>query len=140
MRAALAAKPMTELIEQYGPMRTVLQSHGPTDVQPEQHETYNLVVHGGKPLRQSRIGSPSVPVLVIQLLEYVDPVTGRPRYAVEHWTPTRFLVTDHAHRLMAEMAYEKAVRDEFAAHTVPRLSPARFLGGLAAFYDVTDVL
>lgn len=139
MRAALAIKPQAELVDQYGPMRTVLRSHGPTDVQPEQHETYSLVVSGGKPLRQSRIGSSLRPVLVVRLVEYADPVTGRTRYAVESWTPARFLVSDHEHRLIAEMAYEKAVRDEYAATSVPPLSPARFVGGLALFYDVTDV-
>ncbi|OEJ21037.1 hypothetical protein [Streptomyces subrutilus] len=138
MHAALAVKPMAELTAQYGPMRTVLQSHGPTDVEREQHETYSLVVHGGKPLRQSRIGAALRPELVIQLVEYVDPVTGTLRYAVDYWTPARFLVSDHEHRVMAEMAYEKAVRDEFA-YTALRLSPQRFLGGLELFYDVTDV-
>lgn len=140
MHAALAVKPMAELTEQYGPMRTVLQPYGPTDVALEQHDTYTLVVLGGKPLRQSRInGADGRPELIIQLVEYVDPVTRTPRYAVDYWTPARLLVSDHGQRAVAEMAYEKAVRDEFAAHTVPRLSPKRFLGGLAHFYNVTDV-
>ncbi|MEU6756063.1 hypothetical protein [Streptomyces sp. NPDC046685] len=140
MNAALTLKPMAQLAAQYGPMRMVLGSEGPTDTPAELADVYRFNILGGNDLRESVIKRDTgMPVLGIRLVEYIDPVTQRIRYGVDYWTVSRQWVRDHAVLAIAEKAYEDAVRDEYTRPTL-HLSPERFTRGLTGFYDVTDVL
>ncbi|MER6616360.1 hypothetical protein [Streptomyces xantholiticus] len=140
MNAALAVKPLEELAEQYGPMRTVLHHTAPTAVPAQQHPVYVFNILGGETLRESVInGTDGTPDLFVRFVEYIDPVTQWIRYAVDYWSINGFWASDHTHRAVAESAYEAAVRAEFAEPTLT-LSLERFSRGLASFYDVTDVI
>ncbi|MFG2986165.1 hypothetical protein ACGFYQ_33775 [Streptomyces sp. NPDC048258] len=139
MIAALAVKPLPRLNAQYGPMRTVLHATKRTDVAPEQRDAFTLNLLGGKELRESYIRAADGSAdLTIRFVEYIDPVTHKILYAIDYWSVAGYWATDHPIRAVAEKAYEEAVRVEFAHPTLP-LSPERFKGGLAHFYDVTDV-
>ncbi|MGW4087022.1 hypothetical protein ACWEGS_28720 [Streptomyces sp. NPDC004822] len=139
MSVALAVRPLEELTEQYGPMRTVLHCAKPTAVPPQQHPTYVFNILGGETLRESVInGEDGTPDLFVRFVKYIDPVSLWERYAVDYWSVNGFWATDHVHRAVAEAAYEDAVRAEFAEPTLS-LSLERFTRGLASFYDVTDV-
>jgi hypothetical protein len=139
MSVALAVKPLEELTEQYGPMRTVLHNAEPTAVPAQQHPTYVFNILGGETLRESVInGADGTPDLFVRFVKYIDPVSQWTRYAVDYWSVNGFWATDHAHRAVAESAYEDAVHAEFAKPTLT-LSLERFTRGLASFYDVTDV-
>ncbi|MEU9783621.1 hypothetical protein AB0H92_22100 [Streptomyces phaeochromogenes] len=143
MSLALALKPLDELFAQHGPMRTVIHhAMHETAVPREQYAVYAHNVFAGKTLRESVVKADNgTPIVVIRLAEYIEPVTLATRYAVDYWSLGGFWTTDHEVRAVAEAAYEEAVRQEFANPTRwLRLSPARFLGGLAHFYDETDVL
>ncbi|MFF4543698.1 hypothetical protein ACFY1J_05535 [Streptomyces sp. NPDC001406] len=142
MNAALAVKPMPQLTVQYGPMRTVLHSDATTDTPREQADAYRFNILGGKGLRESVINdADGDAVVIIRCVEYIDPVTQQTRYGVDYWSTARYWATDHGARAIAEKAYEDAVRDEFARPTPGLcLSPKRFMGGLAHFFDVTDVI
>ncbi|MFD9394993.1 hypothetical protein ACFWBB_30975 [Streptomyces sp. NPDC060000] len=138
--ALMAVKPLEELTEQYGPMRTVLHCEAPTAVPRQQQPTYTFNILGGQKLRESLITDANGHAdLNIRFVEYIDPVSGWTRYAVDYWSINSYWATDHVHRAVAEAAYEDAVRAEFAEPTLT-LSPERRLGGLARFYDVTDVV
>lgn len=140
MNVALAVKPLEELTEQYGPMRTVLHSVTPTAVPSQQHPTYVFNILGGETLRESVInGTDDTADLFVRLVKYIDPVSQWVRFAVDYWSVNGFWATDHVHRAVAEAAYEDAVRAEFAEPTLT-LSLERFTRGLASFYDVTDVI
>ncbi|MEU1592729.1 hypothetical protein ABZ468_07680 [Streptomyces sp. NPDC005708] len=141
MLAALAVKPLEELTAQYGPMRSVLHHTDATDIPAAQVNVFMLSILGGKTLRESVIlGADGTADLFVRLVEYIDPVTGTVRYAVDYWSLEGYWATDHTHRAVAETAYEGAVRAEFVNPTIP-LCPERFArGGLTGFYDETDVL
>ena len=142
MNAVLAVKPMDELTEQYGPMRTVLNSDASTDTPREQSDAYGFNILAGKGLRESIVNdADDDAAVIIRCVEYIDPVTQETRYGVDYWSIARFWATDHGSRAMAELSYEDAVRGEFA-RPIPGLclTPERFMGGLAHFYNVTDVL
>lgn len=139
MNVAVAAKPLRQLAEQYGPMRTVLNSDGPTEIPREQADAFGFNLLGGKDLRESVInGTDGRAVLTIRCVRYIDPVTQNERYAVDYWSVRRYWASDHQTAAIAELSYEKAVRGEFARPTLP-LSLDRFTRGLTGFYDVTDV-
>ncbi|MFE7072635.1 hypothetical protein ACFU96_21390 [Streptomyces sp. NPDC057620] len=143
MILALALKSLDELVAEHGPMRTLIHhAKHETDVPRGQYAVYSHNVFAGKSLRESVVkANNGTPVLTIRLAEYVEPVTAKTRYAVDYWSLGGFWTLDHEVRAVAETAYEEAVRAEFARPTRwLRLSPARFLGGLALFYDATDVL
>ncbi|MFF4057647.1 hypothetical protein ACFYZ0_18060 [Streptomyces sp. NPDC001708] len=140
MNAVLAIKPLAQLTAQYGPMRTVLNSSAPTDVPREQADVYRFNILGGKGKRESVVnGADGKPVLIIRFVEYIDPVTQRTRYGVDYWSVLRYWASDHETGAMAELSYEKAVRDEVRL-TRLQLAPERFTRGVASFYDVTDVI
>ncbi|MGW3627607.1 hypothetical protein [Streptomyces sp. NPDC000880] len=139
MNAALAVKPLPELAAEYGAPRILLNSEGPADITAEQEAAYQFNLLGGLKLRESTIvGAEGTEDLIIRCVEYIDPVTQRVRYAVDYWSVLQYGAFDMAGRAMAEIAYEAAVRGEFASPTLP-LSLERFTRGLASFYDVTDV-
>ncbi|MFD9190323.1 hypothetical protein ACFWCA_19095 [Streptomyces phaeochromogenes] len=143
MGLALALKPLDELFAEHGPMRSVRHhAKHETAVPREQYAVYARNVFAGEALRQSVVKADNgTPIVTIRLAEYIEPVTGATRYAVDYWSLGGFWTTDHEVPAVAETAYEEAVRAEFARPTRwLRLSPARFLGGLAHFYDETDVL
>ncbi|MFF9901321.1 hypothetical protein [Streptomyces longispororuber] len=137
MKAALVLPSSAQLSERYGPMRPVLGTNA-TELRREQRSTYTFALLGGKTLRESLIKDSGCTVLSIALVEYIDPVTLKTRYAVHHCAFPVEWATDHPVRLVAESAYEDAVRAEFAAPTLT-LSREQFTRGLASFYDVTDV-
>ncbi|MFD5856128.1 hypothetical protein [Streptomyces chartreusis] len=140
MTLSPAVKPLEELTAQYGPMRTVLHCTQPTAVPDQQYPTYVFNILGGKTLRESTInGADGTADLFVRLVKYIDPVSRWERFAVDYWSVNGFWATDHAHRAVAESAYEAAVRAEFAEPTL-KLSLERFSRGLASFYDVTDVI
>ncbi|MFG2864694.1 hypothetical protein [Streptomyces sioyaensis] len=128
-----------EITTRYGPLRTVLADSGPVDIQPQHDDVYSLEILGGKTLRESAINGETGPVLIIRLVEYVDPVTRAELYGVEKWSVVGFRTVDHWVRLVSETEYERLVRAEFADPTLP-MGRERFTGGLATFYDATDVL
>jgi hypothetical protein len=131
---------MPQLKALFGKMRTVLHSDAPTDTPREQADAYRFNILGGKGLRESVIKDKDESArLIIRCVEYIDPVTQKPRYGVDYWSTARFWATDHPTRAMAEMSYEHAVRGEFANPTLT-LSRERFERGLASFYDATDVI
>ncbi|MFD3309407.1 hypothetical protein [Streptomyces sp. NPDC058656] len=143
MSLALAMKSLDELSADHGPMRTVIHhAMNETAVPRGQYAVYANNVFAGKSLRESVVKADNgTPILTIRLAEYIEPVTGKTRYAVDYWSLGGFWTIDHEVRAVAETAYEEAVRAEFARPTRwLRLSPVRFLGGLALFYDETDVL
>ncbi|MYW67199.1 hypothetical protein GTY65_24475 [Streptomyces sp. SID8379] len=127
------------LTKLYGPLRTVLDHTGNTDVAAELDDVYSLEVLGGKTLRESVINSTTGPVLIIRAVEYIDPVERTTRYAVEAWNVTGFRTVDHDVRLVIESEYERQVCAEFARPTLP-VGRARFVGGMATFYDSTDLI
>lgn len=140
MNAALAAKPLPQLSDLYGPMRSVTGAPSTTDVIPEQRDVYLFNIAGGQMLRESVInGADGKPVLAIRFVEYTDPVTRTARYALDFWSIRRVSISDHGRRAMAEVTYERAVRAEYERPTLDL--PAERLGkGLSVFYDVTDVI
>lgn len=140
MNVAVAVKPLEQLAEQYGPMRTVLDSTGPTDIPSEQADAFGFNLLGGKDLRKSVInGTDRRAVLSIRCIRYIDPVTQTERFAVDYWSVHRYWASDHQTAAIAELSYEKAVRGEFARPTL-LLPPERRTQGLAGFYDETDVI
>jgi hypothetical protein len=140
MNAVSAVKPMAQLAAQYGPMRTVLNSDASTDIPREQADVYRFNILGGKGKRESIVnGADGKPVLIIRFVEYIDPVTQHSRYGVDYWSVLRYWASDHETGAMAELSYEKAVRDE-VTHTKLQLPAERFTHGVASFYDVTDVI
>ncbi|MFF8789152.1 hypothetical protein [Streptomyces sp. NPDC015125] len=139
MNAVLAVKPMEQLSAQYGPMRTVLNSDAPADVPAEQADVFRFNLLGGKGKRESVVnGADGKPVLIIRFVEYIDPVTQKTRYGVDYWSVLRYWASDHQAGAVAELSYEKAVRDE-VRYTRLQLAPERFTHGVASFYDLTDV-
>lgn len=140
MNAVLAMEVAPQVTERFAEMRTVLNSEGRTDTPREQSDAFSFNILGGKALRESVInGADSTAVLIIRCVEYIDPVTQGTRYGVDYWSVRRYWASDHATRVLAELSYETAVRDEFARPTLT-LSLERFTRGLASFYDVTDVI
>ncbi|MET9776085.1 hypothetical protein ABZ023_17825 [Streptomyces sp. NPDC006367] len=136
MNAAL----VMETTARFAEMRTVLHSDAPTDIPREQSDAYSFSILAGKTLRESVInGGDGHPDLIVRCVEYIDPVTQKTRYGVDYWSVHRYWSSDHGSRALAEMSYEKAVRDEFAKPTL-MLTRARFTAGLASFYDATDVI
>lgn len=139
MSLTLTMLDVDEITALYGPLRTVLADSGPVDVQSEHDDVYALEILGGKPLRESVINGETGPILIIRLIEYVDPVTRAGLYGVEKWSVVAYRTVDHWVRLVSETEYERQVRAEFAEPTLP-LGCERFTGGLVTFYDATDVL
>jgi hypothetical protein len=139
MNAALATKPMPQLAAQYGPMRPVVHSTNQIDIPSELQETYTFSLLAGKELRKSLIKRGRFIVLSIDFVEYIDPVSQLTRYAVHYWAFPRTWAVDHSVRMVAERAYEDAVRAEFAAATLTP-SHEQATRGLASFYTVTDVI
>ncbi|MCD9903198.1 hypothetical protein LUR56_31095 [Streptomyces sp. MT29] len=140
MNAVLTLETAPQTAALVAGMRTVQNSSAPTDIPREQTGVYRFNLLAGKTLRESYVLDANGSfVLVIRFAEYIDPVTRSLRYAADYWSVNADWAVDHAFGAVAELAYEKAVRDEFAAPTLPG-SIARFTRGLASFYDVTDVL
>ncbi|MGA5127782.1 hypothetical protein ACPCAG_31330 [Streptomyces pseudogriseolus] len=140
MNAVLVMETSPQVAAQLAEMRTVLHSEKPTDTPREQADVYRFNILGGKALRESVInGTDGNPDLIIRCVEYIDPVTQQTRYGVDYWSVRRHWASDHQARALAELSYEKAVRDEFANPTLT-LSLERFTRGLHSFYDVTDVI
>ncbi|MFN1193295.1 hypothetical protein ACK03K_34090 [[Kitasatospora] papulosa] len=140
MNAVLTLETASAVAAQLAEMRTVLSSGPGTDVPREQADAYALNILGGEQIRESVINSTDGTAdLVIRFVEYIDPVTQNIRFAVDYWSVEQYWARDASSRALAELAYEKAVRDEFAYPTLPG-SIARFTRGLASFYDVTDVI
>ncbi|RZU28228.1 hypothetical protein EV284_6394 [Streptomyces sp. BK022] len=138
--ALLALKPEAQLYAQYGPMRAVVNTDGSADTPREQADAFVFNLLGGKKIRESVInGADGHADLIIRCVEYIDPVTQKLRWAVDYWSIHRHMASDHSTLALAELSYEKAVRDEFAEPTLT-LSLERFTRGLASFYDVTDVI
>ncbi|MFJ2225630.1 hypothetical protein ACIOFY_37010 [Streptomyces anulatus] len=140
MTPVMITERISALSEQCGPMRTVLNSDGPTDVPREQADAFGFNLLGGKDLRESVINGPdNRAVLTIRCVRYIDPVTQTERFAVDYWSVRRYWASDHETAALAVLSYESAVRGEFARPTLP-LSLERFTRGLASFYDKTDVI
>ncbi|MGW2496182.1 hypothetical protein ACWCV2_16990 [Streptomyces pseudogriseolus] len=140
MNAVLVMETSPQVAAQLAEMRTVLHSEEPTDTPREQADVYRFNILGGKTLRESVInGTDGNPDLIIRCVEYIEPVTQQTRYGVDYWSVRRHWASDHGARAVAELSYEKAVRDEFANPTLT-LPLERFTRGLASFYDVTDVI
>lgn len=140
MNAVLVMEAAPQITAKLAEMRTVLHSEAPTDTPREQADAYRFNILGGKTLRESVInGADGTAALLIRCVEYIDPVTQKTRYGVDYWSVRRFWASDHGTRALAELSYEKAVRDEFAQPTLI-LSRERFTRGLHSFYDVTDVI
>ncbi|MFJ1552787.1 hypothetical protein [Streptomyces mirabilis] len=140
MNAVLVMEAAPQITAKLAEMRAVLNSEAPTDTPREQADAYRFNILGGKTLRESVINSADgSALLIIRCVEYIDPVTQKPRYGVDYWSVRRYWASDHGTRALAELSYEKAVRDEFAKPTLT-LSLERFTRGLASFYDVTDVI
>ncbi|MFI9078724.1 hypothetical protein ACIGW8_19985 [Streptomyces sioyaensis] len=140
MNAVLVMEAAPQITAKLAEMRTVLNSEAPTDTPREQADVYRFNILGGKTLWVSVINSADgSALLTIRCVEYIDPVTQKTRYGVDYWSVRRYWASDHGSRALAELSYEKAVRDEFAKPTLA-LSLERFTHGLASFYDVTDVI
>ncbi|MFC9280913.1 hypothetical protein [Streptomyces collinus] len=140
MNAVLVMEAAPQITAKLAEMRTVLHSEAPTDTPREQADAYRFNILGGKTLRESVInGADGTALLIVRCVEYIDPVTQKTRYGVDYWSVRRYWASDHGSRALAELSYEKAVRDEFAQPTLT-LSRERFTRGLHSFYDVTDVI
>ncbi|GHH22464.1 hypothetical protein [Streptomyces lanatus] len=144
MTLALAVKPWWELAEQYGQPRTVMHHAAQSFPVPrEQHEAYAFNIAAGKVLRESgvRAANGKTWALTIRLVEYIEPVTLRTRYALDFWTVTpggKWYVADHDTRAVIEGVYEYAVHIEADRPSVP-VDAERVGRGPVAYYDVTDV-
>ncbi|MGX1267996.1 hypothetical protein [Streptomyces phaeoluteigriseus] len=133
-------KPWWELAAQYGEPRTVLHYASATTVPREQHEAYAFNIAGGKVLRESgvRATGGKTWALVIRVVEYIEPVTLRVRYALDFWSLAKWRTADHDTLAVIEALYDAVVRAEAVRPTIA--APAERVGrGPAAFYDVTDV-
>lgn len=139
MSLTLTLPTVDDLTAMCGPLRTVLADSGPVDIQPEHDAVYSLEILGGKTLRESVINGQAGPLLIIRLLEYIDPVTRTRRYGVEKWSVVGFRTVDHTVRLVSDTEYEQQVRAEYANPTLS-LGRERFTGGMTTFFDTTDVL
>jgi hypothetical protein len=140
MNAVLTLEAAPQVAARLSEMRTVLHSDAPTDTPREQADAFRFNLLAGKELRESVInGSDGSADLIIRCVEYIDPVTQKTRFGVDYWSIHRYMASDHSTRALAELSYEKAVRDEFARPTLT-LSLERFTRGLASFYDRTDVV
>ncbi|MFD3514834.1 hypothetical protein [Streptomyces sp. NPDC058657] len=138
MSLAFTLPSVNDLTELCGPLRTVLADSGPVDIPAEHNEVYSFEILGGKTLRESVIKGDAGPVLIIRLVEYSDPVTHTTRYGVEKWSVVGYRTVDHGVRLVSDTEYDRQVRAEFAAPSLP-VGRMRFTGGMATFYDTTDV-
>ncbi|MFI6686670.1 hypothetical protein [Streptomyces sp. NPDC050485] len=138
-----------QLTAAYGPLRTI-QHFATTprglitrwkrvDIDEQHRQVYGLALWGGRLLRQSIVKGRPLTALTISVIEYTDPVGGHARYAVEHWSLKGKRVVDHAVRAIADAEYERQVRAELVDPTLPTF-PVRIAGGLATFYDATDVI
>ncbi|GAA2439220.1 hypothetical protein [Streptomyces glaucus] len=141
MDAALAMKPLQQLLAQYGQMRMVLHPDPEQcSIPREKRQAYRHYLMHADQLRESRIDANNGSTrLSIRFLTYTDPVSLTYRYAVDYWSLRTRVVIDHTLRAVAEKAYEETVRAEFAHPALP-MSVKRFTRGLASFYDVTDVI
>lgn len=139
MSVTLYLPTVEELTAVCGPLRTVLADSGPVDVQTEHADVYSFEILGGRTLRESVINDATGPVLIIRLLDYRDPVADSQRFAVEKWSTVGFRTVDHTARIVCDAEYERQVRAEFSNPSLP-VGWERFTGGLATFYDATDVL
>ncbi|MCX4677676.1 hypothetical protein OG413_20605 [Streptomyces sp. NBC_01433] len=139
MSITLTLPTVKDLTAMCGPLRTVLADFGPVDIAPEHNEVYSFEILGGKTLRESVINGEAGPVLIIRLVEYIDPVTHATRYGIEKWSVVGFRTVDHTVRLVSDAEYERQVRAEYTAPTLP-MARERFTGGMTTFYDETDVL
>ncbi|NUL27500.1 hypothetical protein [Streptomyces lunaelactis] len=139
MSLTLTLPTVADLTAMCGPLRTVLAHSGPVDIAPELDEVYSFEILGGKTLRESVINGEAGPVLIIRLVEYSDPVTHTTRYGVEKWSVVGYRTVDHTVRLVSDTEYDRQVRAEFAEPSLP-VGRARFTGGMATFYDATDVI
>ncbi|MEU1313342.1 hypothetical protein ABZ419_31225 [Streptomyces cinnamoneus] len=140
MSLTLTLPTVDELTALCGPLRTVLADSGLVDIQTEHDAVYSLEILGGKTLRESVISDEARPVLIIRLVEYRDPVTHTTRYGVEKWSAVGFRTVDHTVRLVSDAEYERQVRAEFSEPSLAIGRERSTGGGLAAFYDVTDVI
>ncbi|MFE3139704.1 hypothetical protein [Streptomyces scopuliridis] len=136
MSFPLTVPSIDDLTAEYGPLRTVFADSGPLDVAREHQPDYSVEILVGKTLRESVINGA---VLMIRLVEYTDPFTSTLRYGVEKWSVLGFRTVDHEVHAVSDVEYERQVRAEFAAPALP-LGRERFTGGLATFYDSTDVI
>ncbi|MFJ4880119.1 hypothetical protein ACIP93_33595 [Streptomyces sp. NPDC088745] len=139
----MVMKPWWELARVYGEPRTVMHhASSSTTVPREQYEAYAFNIAGGKVLRESGVRAENGTwALTIRLVEYIEPVTLRTRYALDFWTVTpggKWYVADHDTRAVIEGIYDHAVRIEALRPSIPR-DAERVGRGTAAYYDVTDV-
>ena len=139
MSLTLTLPTVDDLTAMCGPLRTVLADSGPVDIQPEHDAVYSLEILGGKTLRESVINGQAGPLLIIRLLEYIDPVTRTRRYGVEKWSVVGFRTVDHTVRLVSDTENEQQVRAVYAYPTLS-LGRERFTGCMTTFFDTTDVL
>ncbi|MDI3409288.1 hypothetical protein [Streptomyces cavernicola] len=137
MSLTLTLPTVDDLTDMCGPLRTVLADSGPVDIAPEHNEVYSFEVLGGETLRESVINGAAGPALIIRLVEYTDPVTHTTRYGVEKWSVVGYRTVDHTVRLVSEAEYERQVRAEFAAPSLP-VGRER-ITGMTTFYDTADV-
>lgn len=139
-----AMKPWWELADQYGQPRTVMHHAAHSlSVPREQHEAYAFNIAGGKVLRESgvRTADGRTWALTIRVVEYIEPVTLRTRYALDFWADVpggKWAVNDHGIRAVIEGCYDHKVRIEAERPSIP-VAPERIGRGPAAYYDVTDV-
>ncbi|WP_435060217.1 hypothetical protein [Streptomyces sp. bgisy060] len=139
MAASLHLPTVEELAVICGPLRTVISGSGPLGIQPEHAEVFWHEIRGARHLRESVITEDSGPALAIRLIEYVDPIARTPRFAVDRWSTTGQRTVDNATRILCDAEYERQVRAELDHPTLP-MDGSRLFGGLATFYDTTDVL
>ena len=143
MGVVLAVKPWWELAHQFGEPRTVMHHAARSSSVPrEQREAYRFNIAGGKVLRESGVRTADGTwALTIRVVEYIEPVTLRIRYALDFWTVTpggKWYVGDHDTRAVIEGVYEHAVRVEAERPSIP-MDAERVGRGPVAYYDVTDV-
>lgn len=140
MSVALAVRPWWELARQYGEPRTVLHYASRTTVPREQHEAYAFNIAAGQTLRESSVKAADGKswALTIRVVEYIEPVTLKVRYALDFWSLAKWRTADHNTLAVIEALYDSVVRAEAQSPTIP--APTERVGrGPAAYYDVTDV-
>ncbi|MGW0033041.1 hypothetical protein ACWDXD_24895 [Streptomyces sp. NPDC003314] len=143
MRVVPAVKPWRQLVKQFGEPRVIAHFRSEsTSVPVHQHSAYAFNIAGGKVLRESGLLYPNGVDWrqSIRVVEYIEPVTLDTRFALDFWTDRggKWLLADHAVRLVMEAVYEDVVRAEAKLPSLAAL-PEHVGHGPAAYFTLTDV-
>ncbi|NML55090.1 hypothetical protein HHL19_35825 [Streptomyces sp. R302] len=142
MHLLVAVKSWPELAEDHGEPRVIMHCKSASTAVPrEQHAAYAHNIASGKTLRETGLRAVRGPGWRqhIRVAEYIEPVTGERRFALDFWTDHgKWFVADHSVLAVVEAAYYAAVRAEAQRPCIAVL-PERTGLTPDAYFDLTDV-